>query len=240
MQHHFPRGRSCAGVKFAGLCAAAHEQPGRQAAAQRMELLLPSTNPRRSRMRRGGGALALWAARSLAAGLCRWFRDSLLVPPGPSPGSLVARGGSPHMGRPPRPPVQGMRGIEWPPRGRPPRTPTRHEPSATRPREQGRCCPGARCCPAVAPGSGWCRSSAPPARALLRARGGRWHMPGRGPAARGAGAVNGLFPASGERTSQKIGAARCSTSARTGQGQASAARGTLDKHVRMPACEIKA
>jgi hypothetical protein len=144
--------------------------------------------------------------------------------PGLPAGSLVVRGGSPHMGRPPRPPVQGMRGIEWPPRGRPPRTPTRHEPSATRPREQGRCCPGARCCPAVAPGSGWCRSSAPPARALLRARGGRWHMPGRGPAARGAGAVNGLFPASGERTSQKIGAARGSTSARTGQGQASAAR----------------
>ena len=41
-------------------------------------------------------------------------------------------------------------------------------------------------------------TAAPPARALLRARGGRWLSPGRGPAARGAGAVNGLFPASGE------------------------------------------
>ena len=212
--------------------------PGRRAAdGATAPLYKPPAKPdapRRRRPRPLGGALA-----RRCPGADR-FRDSLLVPPGPSPGSLVARGGSPHMGRPPRPPVQGMRGIEWPPRGRPPRTPTRHEPSATRPREQGRCCPGARCCPAVAPGSGWCRSSAPPARALLRARGGRWHMPGRGPAARGAGAVNGLFPASGERTSQKIGAARCSTSARTGQGQASAARGTLDKHVRMPACEIKA
>ena len=35
--------------------------------------------------------------------------------------------------------------------------------------------------PAVSPGPGWCRSSAPPARALLRARGGRWLSPGRGP-----------------------------------------------------------
>lgn len=52
--------------------------------------------------------------------------------------------------------------------------------------------------PAVSPGPGWCRSSAPPARALLRARGGRWLSPGRGPAARGAGAVNGLVPAGGE------------------------------------------
>ena len=52
--------------------------------------------------------------------------------------------------------------------------------------------------PAVFPGPGWCRSSAPPARALLRARGGRWLSPGRGPAARGAGAVNGLLPSGGE------------------------------------------
>lgn len=147
--------------------------------------------PRRRRPRPLGGALAR-----------RWPVPvvSRLAPRAPGPVAREPRRsgrGAPH-GRPPRPPVQGMRGIEWPPRGRPPRTPTRHEPSATRPREQGRCCPGARCCPAVAPGSGWCRSSAPPARALLRARGGRWHMPGRGPAARGAGAVNGLLPSGGE------------------------------------------
>lgn len=80
-----------------------------------------------------------------------------------------------------------------------------------------------------------------PPRAPCSARaGGAGFRRGGAPAARGAGAVNGLFPASGERTSQKIGAARCSTSARTSQGQASAENGALDKHVRMPACEIKA
>ena len=35
--------------------------------------------------------------------------------------------------------------------------------------------------PAVSPGSGWCRSSAPPARALLRARGGALAFAGAGP-----------------------------------------------------------
>lgn len=62
--------------------------------------------------------------------------------------------------------------------------------------------------PAVSPGPGWCRSSAPPARALLRARGGRWLSPGRGPAARGAGAVNGLVPAGGETEENGLRAVR--------------------------------
>jgi hypothetical protein len=49
---------------------------------------------------------------------------------------------------------------------------------------------------------------APPARALLRARGGRWLSPGRGPAARGAGAVNGLLPSGGETEENGLRAVR--------------------------------
>lgn len=205
-----------------------------------MELLLPSTNPRRSRMRRGGGALALWAARSLAAGLCRWFRDSLLVPPGPSPGSLVARGGSPHMGDPPDPPFKVCAALNGRPEGgrRAPRPGT--SPPRLAPANKAGAALGLGAAPLSLRALVGADRPRPPRAPCSARAGGRWHMPGRGPAARGAGAVNGLFPASGERTSQKIGAARCSTSARTGQGQASAARGTLDKHVRMPACEIKA
>lgn len=109
------------------------------------------------------------------------------------------------MGSPPRPPVRGRRGIEWPPRGRPPRPPPRREPSEIR-------CP--RAWPVLPWGAvlpllflralvGADRPRPPRAPCSARA-GGRWLSPGRGPAARGAGAVNGLIPAGGENGEKRL------------------------------------
>ena len=81
--------------------------------------------PRRRRPRPLGGALA----RRWPVLLVFVTRSSCprLASREPRRSGRVA----PH-GRPPRPPVQGMRGIEWPPRGWPPRTPPRREPSEIR------------------------------------------------------------------------------------------------------------
>ena len=122
--------------------------------------------PRRRRPRPLGGALARrWpgAAR---------FRGSLLVPPGPSPGSLVVRGGSPHMGRPPDPPFEEGAALNGRPEGgrRAPRPGA--DPPKFAARERGRCRPGARCCPCCFSGSGLVPIvRAPRARPAPRARG---------------------------------------------------------------------
>ena len=102
------------------------------------------------------------------------------------------------MGAPPDPPFKVCAALNGRPEGgrRAPRPGT--GPPKFAAREQGRCCPGARCCPCCFSGPGLVPIvRAPRARPAPRARG-RWHMPGRGPAARGAGAVNGLLPSGGE------------------------------------------
>ena len=131
MQHHFPRRRSCPGItrREDARQRMNNRPPGRRAADGAFApLYKPPAKPdapRRRRPRPLGGALAR-----------RWPVPvvSRLAPRAPGPVAREPRRsgrGAPH-GRPPRPPVQGMRGIEWPPRGRPPRTPTRHGPSEIR------------------------------------------------------------------------------------------------------------